>query len=717
MALIEGGPGSETLAGGPGNDTILGKAGDDHILGGPGNDTIVGGAGRDVLEGGAGADVFRFRPGDTGDVTAGPLADLVKDFGAGDLLDIRSLHADYDVHATSEPEVGHFSTWTAAGSSYLTWNSGHGFEDIELVGVGGIDLDRVRWYDDDFGKGTGTTARLADGETKAGKIEVPEDEDWFRVELKAGRLYSFDLTGVGQGKAALTYPIVELMDASGGWITDNMGYGRHVGVSYPAEATGTYFVRVNSYSDPDGGGYRLSMSSEVYADDFGDGLATNGRIAPGETVEGRIAWVEDEDWFRLQATAGTKYTIHLKGASSGSGTLEDPFLYVTNFRGDWVRWNTDGGEGQDARVIFTPPKGGKFYIVAGTEHAASVQSGTYELSVTVEAPAAVAAAGAEAVRVAAVTPPAAPPILGGPGGDLLDGTAGPDRIFARAGNDRVEGGPGNDLLNGEAGNDTLVGGAGNDTLNGGPGNDILVGGLGRDVLSGGGGPDVFRFDDQDAGTGGARDVILGFGAGDVLDLREASILFRDFGAEPLRGAYSVQIDGGDTFVSWNTYGAQHTVELRGVELTGSDWEVDSGRIVWYDDDNRGAFDQTRATLAPGETVRGALEVEEDTDWFRVELNAGETYVFNLRGAVSGKGTLPPGELGLYDADGDWIKSAYHDDRDDPLRVHAGETGVYYLDVRGYAPPGTGTYELSLREVGAAAAAEEHPGGFADALLV
>jgi Ca2+-binding RTX toxin-like protein len=127
-------------------------------------------------------------------------------------------------------------------------------------------------------------------------------------------------------------------------------------------------------------------------------------------------------------------------------------------------------------------------------------------------------------------------LLGWAGGDTLWGGDGNDRLYDHVGNDTAWGGNGsdvlaggeaNDRLGGDAGNDTVYGGNGNDRILGGPGNDSLVGGDGADTITGGAGVDRMRgdvgldrfvFDDGDSGVGAARDVIVSFGALDVIDL-------------------------------------------------------------------------------------------------------------------------------------------------------------------------------------------------------
>lgn len=87
--LLEGGAGTDTLQGGAGNDTLRGGLGADRLEGGDGDDRLNGGAGRDQLAGGSGADTFVFARGETGATAA--TADVITDFSAGDLIDLRTL--------------------------------------------------------------------------------------------------------------------------------------------------------------------------------------------------------------------------------------------------------------------------------------------------------------------------------------------------------------------------------------------------------------------------------------------------------------------------------------------------------------------------------------------------------------------------------------------------------------------------------------------------
>ncbi|MBM3630169.1 MAG: type I secretion C-terminal target domain-containing protein, partial [Alphaproteobacteria bacterium] len=75
----------ENILGGSGADRLFGDGGANALSGGAGDDTLSGGGGADTLNGGDGADRFVFGP------DALDAADMIGDFGTGDVLDISGL--------------------------------------------------------------------------------------------------------------------------------------------------------------------------------------------------------------------------------------------------------------------------------------------------------------------------------------------------------------------------------------------------------------------------------------------------------------------------------------------------------------------------------------------------------------------------------------------------------------------------------------------------
>ena len=153
------------------------------------------------------------------------------------------------------------------------------------------------------------------------------------------------------------------------------------------------------------------------------------------------------------------------------------------------------------------------------------------------------------------TPPPSGGMDGGPGSDVIVGTAAADLVRGFNGVDILRGEGGDDLVLGGEGDDLLLGGAGADFLRGGGGDDSLDGGIGDDTLNGELGDDALR-----GGEGAER---ISGGAGD-------DTLFGDSGDDVLNGD-----EGDDTFA-----GGTGNDQVRGG--TGTDVAVYEGRIAGYD---------------------------------------------------------------------------------------------------------------------------------------
>lgn len=107
---------------------------------------------------------------------------------------------------------------------------------------------------------------------------------------------------------------------------------------------------------------------------------------------------------------------------------------------------------------------------------------------------------------------------GGPGNDVLRGTADDDFLYGRAGDDLLVDGYGDDVLEGGDGDDRLRGGEEFDLVSGGRGDDVLAGGGGRDRIYGGPGRDRINAGiarDSIFVADGERDVVA---CGSELDL-------------------------------------------------------------------------------------------------------------------------------------------------------------------------------------------------------
>src|SRR5262245_16744167 len=111
---------------------------------------------------------------------------------------------------------------------------------------------------------------------------------------------------------------------------------------------------------------------------------------------------------------------------------------------------------------------------------------------------------------------------------------------------------------------------------------------------------------------------------------------------------------------------------------------------------------TTYNLAVGETAQGHISpTAGDSDWYRVNLVAGHTYVF----AMAGEGALADNAkdtyLRLRDSAGVQVPGAEDDDAGpaaySAITYTATSTGTYYLDAQTYNNETVGQYGLSVTE--------------------
>jgi serralysin len=109
---------------------------------------------------------------------------------------------------------------------------------------------------------------------------------------------------------------------------------------------------------------------------------------------------------------------------------------------------------------------------------------------------------------------------------------------------------------------------------------------------------------------------------------------------------------------------------------------------------------TNGTIADNSSFFQTLESNGDHDWFKTTLVAGQSYVFTLRGADSGQGTLTNPFLTLRGPNGTTVVKSNDDagfgnDAEIIYRVPAGQGGTYYLDAGSYNSDSSGTYAIAM----------------------
>lgn len=95
----------------------------------------------------------------------------------------------------------------------------------------------------------------------------------------------------------------------------------------------------------------------------------------GKTVPGSIELPFDNDWMRVELTAGAQYVFHLEGA--GSNTLLGAVLRLRAEDGEILAEDGTAGASQEALVVFTPSTSGEYFLDVS---ALDALTGDYELS-------------------------------------------------------------------------------------------------------------------------------------------------------------------------------------------------------------------------------------------------------------------------------------------------------------------------------------------------
>ena len=426
----------------------------------------------------------------------------------------------------------------------------------------------------------------------------------FEIDAASGELF---YTGAGEDFEAGTGPFELTVRASDGDLS--MDTAVTVSVTDVQEAP-------KSVSEPDG-------------EDFSANNSTDGRVAVGDSATGDIGTPRDRDWFAVELVAGGEYRFDLKGSPTGDGTLFDPDLRgIYNNKGRFIRGTTDedGGTGFNSRETFTPDQDGTYYVAAGGH---GREQGTYTLSVTL-----VQAPPAKGIEVADA-----------------EATEGLDaQILFR-------------VTLGRASSEPV-------TVSYATADGTAVAG-----------------EDYEATSG-----TLTFAAGETEQTVAVTII--DDAVE----------DSGETFrlVLSGPAGA----ELADAEATGTILNIDES--VSEGSTDLPADTSTSGVVASGGSATGRIASKEDADWFKVELQVGQTYQIDLEGKPTGQGTNEDPILGgIYDSSGEQIPF-YWDSNSGKganarLYFQPEANGNYYIaaiskESHSVDPSPTGTYRLSVSDV-------------------
>ena len=512
--------------------------------------------------------------------------------------------------------------------------------------------------DTDFPNSNTTTGRVDVGASATGNIGDFFDEDWFRVDLEAGKFYQIDLEGAGGGGGTLVDPYLRnIRNSSGNAIedtenddvdADNDLYDSRIiftpaatGVHYLVvsdadAATGTYTLSVREFTPPctpdddDIWCGKLTVG-QVLSDS--NVLSGHGFVGVADRTTGGLAGYPDDTMFSVGDNDYTIQSVYVGAGNANAGSLF--FLLTADLsdddKGDLVL-TIDGDNTPRAFDDATKLSAIGLYTWGST---GLDWSSTPEVTVRLQ-----------------VTPPAADDY------------------------------PADTTTTGEV----AVGGSVTGNIETAGDADWFK------VVLEAGKKYQFKLEGAETTQGTLSDPYLS-----LYDGSSNEITNNDDSGTSLNSEIVQTLTAAGTYYLV-AKGARATV-------TGT-YTLSVNDITPASDDDCSADNTTTCVVVVGGSATGNIESANDFDRFRVDLEAGKTYQIDLEGAPTGRGTLPDPLLELRNADEENVGENQSSGVGANARIiyTADATGTYYA-AAGEVDGATGTYTLSVIVLGANGASE------------
>ena len=241
-------------------------------------------------------------------------------------------------------------------------------EDVlqQMIEAGCTDPDGVPSGDadesDDHGDDIDDATAIRVGTDVPGVLDYVGDPDFFVFEAESGKFYEISVAG-------------NLYDAGIDLFDSNKAHLESFGsrAVWKVEKAGQYYIEVTG-GWGSAGSYTLSVSVLEITDDHGASAADASAVTVGESIEGAVNYLGDEDVFLFQVEAGTIYEIDV-----ALGTLADSRLVVYDEPDEWKgRFYSPVLSVKTHRNVWRSEYTGDSYLVVGFPGS---ESGSYTIKV------------------------------------------------------------------------------------------------------------------------------------------------------------------------------------------------------------------------------------------------------------------------------------------------------------------------------------------------
>ena len=555
-----------------------------------------------------------------------------------------------DGYPTGAEAVGNdvFTEFTADYTGIHFLDVGSGLE------AGGTNLDQVGSWTmlvrskDQYSADVNTTGFInldsSNRGTNESEINSLGDRDWFRVHLEKGLTYQVEALGKASGSGSLDDPEVEILSTIGLRLAgdDDSGLNADASAVYAPTISGYYYIGVAGSGNSSTGTYQVRVTS--VPDDYAGDMSTDAILTVDQPTKGMLQTSNDKDWFKVGLTEGN-YILKAYADNEGEiNPLRDPYLILRDETGQAILWSDDSRNSLDSEIYFqvSADTAGAYYLEV--QGGFKYDIGSYEVLVETA-----------------------------PADDYADTL-------------------GSTLQTG-----TLVAG------------ELLTAGLQAP-----GDLDLFAFTAEPGVV--YRFDVMGYAG---IASSNATVPVEDILADPMmrifgeRGELILRADDGGLGGDARAYYKNETTqdETLYLQVSSSNPNQLGTYKVEYNphslvDNDIGDIPADAKNINLGDTLKSELLTRGDADVFAVDLIQDERYVFHLRGAGTGEGTLVDpylellsGDNGVLTADKDDNSGWYENSR---ISYVAESSGTYYLKVTADEPEpgeeiGTGSYTLITRE--------------------
>ncbi|MGS2742086.1 hypothetical protein ACU6TU_00550 [Halomonas sp. LS-001] len=504
--------------------------------------------------------------------------------------------ASLDLYSPSGSFLEYDSDRDLAQFSYIAESSGTYYLEAADLGDDGtgsysIMVDTVT-LDDDHGDTIANATAIEVGTSLEGTIEIVSDRDFFAVDLEEGQRYLFQMTPEDVETASL-----DLYSPSGSFLEYDSDRDL-AQFSYIAESSGTYYLEAADLGDDGTGSYSIMVDTVTLDDDHGDTIASATAIEVGTSLEGTIEIVSDRDFFAVDLEEGQRYLFQMTPEDVETASLD---LYSPS--GSFLEYDSDRDL---AQFSYIAESSGTYYLEAAD--LGDDGTGSYSImvdTVTLDDDHGDTIASATAIEV----------------GTSLEGTIEivSDRDFFAV-----------DLEEGQR--------------------------------------YLFQMTPEDVETAS-------------LDLYSPSGSFLEYDSDRDLAQFSYIAESSGTYYL-------EAADL-GDDGTGSySIMVDTVTL----DDDHGDTIASATAIEVGTSLEGTIEIVSDRDFFAVDLEEGQRYLFQMTPE-----DVETASLDLYSPSGSFLE--YDSDRDLAQFSYIAESsGTYYLEAADLGDDGTGSYSIMVDTV-------------------